>query len=219
MIYLNPVRVKTVNKRLKVVAVVEKPLSKSGNKTTKVVNADYDTLPAAFDLFGLYLEKKEAGVEVVQVEKNTLGSKASITGILRALLVLKTLNPALYGLFVELAKLLSYEVDENFAVPPLSFLLSSQNGIIENVWVQVLERTGITKEAYARTVAEEFESKGLFPFIALFSRKGEEDRREVSKLLSRPVELFPHSSRVYSSLQEDLELILESLRREAGRKK
>jgi len=219
MIYLNPIKVKTQNKRIRIQTAVDRPFSKRGNKSTKIVDPNFDVLPVAFDLFGLYLDTQEVGAQVVQVNKNTLGSKASLLGILRALLLLKIMNPALYGMIVEAAKLLSYEVDESFEVPPLTFLLEGENPVVEKVWISILNKTGITKEEYAREVSEEFTKKGLFEVIALFSKKQEEDKRALSRLMQRPItsSAVPYGLRTYSNLSEDLELILEELRKGISR--
>ena len=214
VIWLNPIVVRTTGKRLKVDASIDRPFSKKGNKTTKVVDPNYDVLPVLFDLTGAYLEKKDVGVEVAQVEKNTLGAKAGLFGICRALMVLKVMNPYVYRLIIDLAKLLSYEIDEKVQTPPLALLLSFDNPIVEKVWTMVLDRTGVTKKDYAKEVAVSFEEKGILDVIALFSSKAKEDREEIALLLERPVTRLPQT-RVYSVFKEDLSMILEQLKGEA----
>ncbi len=216
-IYLNPIAVRTVNRRLKVYAVEERPLSKKGNKTTKVVDPNYDVLPALLDLCGAYLEKKENGLSIAQVSKGTIGSKVSLFGIFRALMVIKAINPVVYRMIVDVARYLSYAVDENYTVPPLTLLLEEGDPLIEKVWLKVHERTGITKEMYAREVARSFEEIGLLEHFGLFSAKKEDDQQEVAKLLERPVSLMPYSPRLYDSWKEDLEMLIEELRKEAQR--
>ena len=139
---------------------------------TKVVNPNADLLAILPELFGVEFEDSY-GVPLEVNSNPKYGETVSLAGLLRALVIFKFRYPELYGKLVKLARLLSYEFnDEEVKVPPLHLLLNYPLPQVESVWKVVEAETGFTKELYALALYRSFRNipvgiKSLFDEVAL----------------------------------------------------
>jgi hypothetical protein len=162
----------------KVVTSFELFLTKGGSRLNKFVSPDADVLPVLKDLCPFRFT--DSG-EVIQQRSYPLS--AYLIGILRALMVLKVMDPSAYKKVVEAAKYLSYEVDDAVRVPTLAFL---QQGVrfVDRAFAKVYEVSRVSKEKYIKEVARSFVETGLFKDVALFTPNAVEDEAEYEKFMN-----------------------------------
>ena len=150
------------------------------SKSTKFVSPNADLLPVLFDLLKASISFSAGELEVVPTL--SYGHAVSLTGLLRALLVLRAKDPGLYEGIVELARLLSVEFSEDETVSP-PFVLMGQPSKLKHAFVKVREVLGVSEDDYKRAVITLAIETGIFDKISFFSFSGEEDEKMAKELL------------------------------------
>jgi hypothetical protein len=182
-LFLRPILVKQIKRVLEIHTVCKFRITRLANNQTKVVNPNLDISPVMIEFFNTYLHKGNYYLSFYQ--NLSKGNVAGLMGILRALLILRYWKPEIYYKLMTVAKVLSYEINEDgVVVAPLYLLLNFSSQDLDLFWKLVEKETGFTRELYARAVIDSFKEMGLDKYISLFLPTVEGDKEAIEEFIS-----------------------------------